>query len=529
MSLSFIGGLLCFCVVFWVVIPAVYRRYAILAASIFVLYLLQPVSDASGIGFVLPTLMIVMVVGVGWLLQPSDRQSPIWLGGFFIGTVLLVLLVPQRDALFALFSDIVKNGIVAHSPTIITGVGLVGLSALTLRPITRKHILIGIAILIVLIVVRPFSMPGTLNSGATFSMPSNQVMVLAGVTLLSIAPWVIPRQRTLEQRRTIAVVWLVLMLVTFFVLKIHGLNRAVGTQLGTTVDLQWLGISYVVFRLVHVLNDFRNSTLDVDFRLLDFISYVLFFPTLVAGPITRIENIVPQLTAPQHFRVTYLVYGGMRLITGVFKKFVLAELLAVVMLQPSMVTATTSMPMLWGMLYAFLFHLYLDFSGYSDIAIGIGQLFGVMLPENFNRPFTQPNLSLFWQSWHITLSTWFRQYWFNPLTRRMMKSPLKRNQNLIILTSQLSTMVLIGLWHSASLNWIVWGLWHGLGLFFYRILGERTRSRFNLIASNRTLGPLLHTLNILLTFHFVLLSMVFIAFPNVQQGARVLLSLFGIR
>ena len=109
------------------------------------------------------------------------------------------------------------------------------------------------------------------------------------------------------------------------------------------------------------------------------------------------------------------------------------------------------------LLYAYAWRLYLDFSGYTDIAIGLGRLFGVRLPENFERPYLKPNLTTFWNSWHITLAQWFRAYFFNQLTRALRSRPRPLPAALIILIGQVGTMLLIGLWHGVTWNFVAWG------------------------------------------------------------------------
>ena len=124
---------------------------------------------------------------------------------------------------------------------------------------------------------------------------------------------------------------------------------------------------------------------------------------------------------------------------------------------------------------AYAFRLFFDFSGYSDIAIGIGILYGIQLPENFDRPYLRPSLASFWQSWHITLSNWVRFYVFSPLSRALLMrkvSPLAA-----VFVAQLATMVIIGLWHGVQWTFVVWGIWHGVGLFIHKMWSDRTRKR----------------------------------------------------
>ena len=129
----------------------------------------------------------------------------------------------------------------------------------------------------------------------------------------------------------------------------------------------------------------------------------------------------------------------------------------------------------WAALFAYSLQIFFDFSGYSEIAIGLGTLFGIHMPKNFDHPYLKPDLTKFWSSWHMTLTQWIRSYVFNPLTRFLRgrkDHPLP--QWLIILITQLTTMLLIGLWHGISVNFVIWGLWHGIGLFIHQLWSRRT-------------------------------------------------------
>jgi alginate O-acetyltransferase complex protein AlgI len=178
----------------------------------------------------------------------------------------------------------------------------------------------------------------------------------------------------------------------------------------------------------------------------------------------------------------------------------------------------------WVLLYAYAFQLYFDFSGYTDIAIGLGRLLGVRLPENFKAPYWKPNLTQFWNNWHITLTQWFRTYFFNPVTRAMRSREKQLPIPLIIFFTQLATMVLIGLWHGVAWNFILWGLWHGLGLFLHNRWSEWTRKGFS------TLLPVWQKiLNMgggLLTFHYVAIGWVFFALPTPTISFQFLKILF---
>ena len=149
--------------------------------------------------------------------------------------------------------------------------------------------------------------------------------------------------------------------------------------------------------------------------LREFVSYVVFFPSLTAGPIDRAERFAKDYCNPAAPQVADLLAGGQRIITGVFKKFVIADTLAIVALNGVNAAQASSALWIWVLVYAYAFRIYFDFGGYTDIAIGLGRFLGIKLPENFDRPYLKPNLTLFWNSWHMTLAQWFRTYFFNPV------------------------------------------------------------------------------------------------------------------
>jgi D-alanyl-lipoteichoic acid acyltransferase DltB (MBOAT superfamily) len=178
------------------------------------------------------------------------------------------------------------------------------------------------------------------------------------------------------------------------------------------------------------------------------------------------------------------------------------------------------------LLYAYAFQIYFDFSGYTDIAIGLGRLLGIKLPENFKAPYLKPNLTQFWNNWHMTLTQWIRAYFFNPVTRSLRSAKKPLPIPVIIFITQVATMLLIGLWHGVTWNFALWGLWHGLGLFAHNRWSELTRVRFAALS----LGwqKVLNVGGMLLTFNFVALGWVFFALPQLSISFHFLRVLFSL-
>ena len=316
-------------------------------------------------------------------------------------------------------------------------------------------------------------------------------------------------------------------------------NRSI--ENASFTDLRWLGFSYIAFRLIHVLRDksrshqFAHSGGERDkqmrhlpeLSLPEFATYVVFFPSLAAGPIDRAERFAQDLRSDFALSQDEVLLAGQRIFLGLFKKFVVADALALIALNDSLATQVRTTGWMWISVYAYAFQIYFDFSGYTDIAIGIARLVGIKLPENFAAPYTQPNLTQFWNSWHMTLTQWFRSYFFNPFNRWM-----RGFKNIpawsMILTGQVATMSLIGLWHGITLNFILWGVWHGLGLFLQNRWSDFVHRRFPDLGENTRLQPIFQIGSILLTFHFVALGWVFFALGEPARSLMVLRKLFNL-
>lgn len=305
-----------------------------------------------------------------------------------------------------------------------------------------------------------------------------------------------------------------------------GLRALTGqsTRLASALDIRWLGFSYIAFRLIHSLRDRMGGRLPA-LSLSEFTTYSIFFPAFTAGPIDRVQRFTQDLRKLEPGAV---LTGGQRIFWGIFKKFAVADSLALIALNATNAGQVRYGPWLWVLLYAYALRIYFDFSGYTDIAIGLGNLMGFHLPENFERPYLKPNLTAFWNSWHITLAQWFRAYFFNPLTRLMRSGGRKYPLWLVVLTGQLSTMLLIGLWHGITWNFAAWGLWHGIGLFIHSRWTEATRARLAGLDPQAWMQRALRTAGILLTFHYVTLGWVWFALPSVELSGKVFLKLLGV-
>ncbi len=341
--------------------------------------------------------------------------------------------------------------------------------------------------------------------------------------LIALVAW------TIRQRRRAAFSIGLLLLVGLFV--IAKWPDAWTTLLGwLTLPLgAWLGLSFILFRLLHVLLEARRGQLPAA-TFSDLLIYTLFPPALIAGPIDRLPRFQSDLDrVGQTHRFEFLAEGTWRILIGAFKKFVMADLLARLPLMLADYPGKTPVPMLWLSLYAYGVMLYFDFSGYTDMALGVARLIGFELPENFSAPYLKTNLARFWQSWHMTLSAWARDYVFLPLARTLRMRAEWVPANLVALLCHMSTMLVIGLWHGFSWTFVAWGVWHALGLFSVKLWGDFRRPKIAAArrASARSWRSALPAW--FLTFNYVMLGWVFFGARDLPSAFTTLGRLFGIK
>ena len=253
----------------------------------------------------------------------------------------------------------------------------------------------------------------------------------------------------------------------FFVDSMNLMLVPLGLRLPELQIILPIGISFYTFEtLSYVIDVYRGKT-EPAHSLLDYAVFITFFPRLVAGPIMRASHFLPQLYRGVRFSKENFILGAQYFVQGLLKKIVVADTLALITDRVYQTPWFYSSPTVWLGVCAFALQVCFDFSGYSDMATGTARMFGFELAVNFNLPFTSLNLVEFWQRWHISLSTWLRDYLYIPLGGNR-KGELRSYFNLFV------TMLLGGLWHGASWNFVLWGGLHGLGLAFDR---WRTRGK----------------------------------------------------
>lgn len=298
---------------------------------------------------------------------------------------------------------------------------------------------------------------------------------------------------------------------------ISNLNAALGWfgsyQLPYTHWLLPIGISFYTFQTLSYTIDVYRGKQKPTYDFIGFALYVSFFPQLVAGPIERASRLLPQFTRPIRPTVSMqdIEEGFQRILWGLMKKTVFADRLALMVDQVYASPASYSAPELIVATLCFSFQLYLDFSAYTDIAIGTARCLGIRLSENFNYPFLAQTPSDFWSRWHITLTAWFRDYVYQPL------GGTRRNAQLQTTMAILISMSLVGLWHGADWNYVMFGFLSGLAVVVHQLLRLK-RGRGPLLGSHAW-SPLASILLMNLTINFI---MVFFRAPDMSSAYAVL-------
>jgi len=456
------------------IFPGKLRSWGMLAISILAIYWLQPALPIRNMDFWFPTATLGLIF-LSWGLaankdQLKDPQNTL-AGGFTLAVVVLISLTR-----FLSLEGLVTPTRPPQIHLTLSLLALFALGAILLTHFsqpTRPAISIGVAALLLLFLV---------------------LKTPALTTFLSM-----------------------------------GLRRLMGQDptLAYATDLGWLGFSYVAFRLIHTMIDRINGRL-ADIQLDEYLVYTLFFPAFVAGPLDRLERFRKDLNNPQPLDADQTFQSGRRLASGLFRKFILADSLALMALSGTNAVQVQSTGWMWLLLFAYSLQIYFDFAGYTDIAIGTGRLLGFQLPENFNQPYLKPNLTQFWNNWHMTLTQWFRSYYFFPLTR-YLRGKKDLPVPLVIFITQFSTMLVIGLWHGVTRNFLIWGAWHGLGLFLHNrwhaLIGPRLA---DLQAGKPGAARLIKAGGMLLTFLFVSLGWVWFALPDTRSALSAFSFLFGV-
>ena len=305
----------------------------------------------------------------------------------------------------------------------------------------------------------------------------------------------------------------------FFMESFEGLFRSIGYQIDwVTLDVILpVGISFYTFQALSYTIDVYKKKLPATHDIVEFFAYICFFPQLVAGPIERATNLLPQFQHNRTFNYDRAVDGAKQILWGFVKKILIADRCAIIVdfywNQYQDLPGLTLF--ILGVL--FTFQIYCDFSGYSDIAIGCAKLFGIQLTKNFDNPYFSRSIPEFWRRWHISLMTWFRDYIYIPLGgSRCSKWKVIRNVFIVWGVS--------GLWHGADWTFVCWGLFHATLLSFYIILGINSKYK-HIVAFGHYLPTIREAMQMIVTFFFVVIGWIIFRSDSMSQAAGFLQSI----
>jgi alginate O-acetyltransferase complex protein AlgI len=251
----------------------------------------------------------------------------------------------------------------------------------------------------------------------------------------------------------------------FFIGNINAFTGCLGWQISAADILLPAGISFYTFKTMSYTIDVYREQFEPCRSWIDYATFITFFPELIAGPIVRASIFLPQMTRDIGPTQERLIAGGSLFVQGLLKKLLIADRLAMIADPIFSNPAIYSSATLWFGVLSYSIQIYCDFSGYSDMAVGTARMIGYDLPENFRMPYISLNITEFWRRWHMTLSSWLRDYLYIPLGGN-------RNGSGRTYLNLMFTMLLGGLWHGASWNFVLWGGLHGVALAVHKLIGK---------------------------------------------------------
>ncbi len=307
----------------------------------------------------------------------------------------------------------------------------------------------------------------------------------------------------------------------FFVQSFADLLAAFGLQANMAAlrIILPVGISFYTFQTMSYTIDIYFRKIGATRDVISFFAFVSFFPQLVAGPIERASNLLPQFQSRRHFDRERAVDGLRQMLYGLFKKIVIADNLARYVNEIFASPAGLDSVILFIGVFLFAFQIYCDFSGYSDIAIGVARLFGFKLMRNFAFPYFSRDIGEFWRKWHISLSSWFRDYVYIPLGGSRT-TPRGRLKNIFV------TFTVSGFWHGANWTFIIWGMLHGLYYTPVMLFGKQNRFGKE-VAARRFLPGFREFGAITITFLLVLLAWIFFRAESLTSSIHYIAQLFS--
>ena len=301
---------------------------------------------------------------------------------------------------------------------------------------------------------------------------------------------------------------LLLCVFKYFNFIIDNINTIFSSNISLLNIVLPIGISFYTFQIISYEVDVYRGKVKASKSLIEYMTYVFLFPQLIAGPIVRYESVNKELKS-RKISFEDFSYGVNRFVIGLFKKVVIANNIGE--LCNTLVGSTeVSVLLYWILGIGYMLQIYFDFSGYSDIAIGIGRMIGFKFPENFDYPYIADSVTNFWRRWHMTLSGWFKDYVYIPLGGNRV-STLKHIRNIFIV------WMLTGLWHGASWNFIIWGLYFGVILIIEKYF------------LNKILEKLPKVIRVIYTSFIVMISFIIFSSDDLNSALTIIKGLFSFK
>lgn len=303
----------------------------------------------------------------------------------------------------------------------------------------------------------------------------------------------------------------------FFIESFSDLLRIIGFKVNihTIKIIMPVGVSFFTFKLISYVVDVRKKEIEAERNLVTFATYISFFPTILSGPIDKASFFLPQMKKRRDFNYDLAVDGCKQILWGMFKKMVIADNLSLFIDRD---IAASSGSTLWIVAILYSIQIYTDFSGYSDMSIGVGKILGFNITTNFKYPYFSRSIGEFWRRWHMSLLSWFRYYIYIPLGgSRCSKQRVVFNTFVVFLVS--------GLWHGANWNFVIWGLLHAL-LFLPTLLFIKSKKKIQLDTKEKT--SFFDFINMLLVFLLVTVTWVVFRVENMSELILYVKKLFGL-
>lgn len=296
----------------------------------------------------------------------------------------------------------------------------------------------------------------------------------------------------------------------FLNLSINSLLHPFGTGISFIFPL---GFSYYMFKCISYVIDVYQNKLEQEIHFKDFLLYVCWFPELSMGPITRAVDFLPQIKKEKKFDPMLLYEGFVLILWGFAKKLLLADRIAFLIKNSSYIDGSINNGFTWLIVsFAFLIELYLDFSAYTDISVGISHMLGYEVKHNFNAPFFATSISDYWRRWHISLSSWLADYVFTPLQFMWRKYGIYAS-----VFSAIITFLLIGMWHGIGLHYILYGLFMGILVAFDAVFAKQRKS-----LKKKLPGVIFTSVGIILTLFANILLIIFFHMPKAKDAFSVI-------